>query len=214
MKLIFSLAFASILILFGCATSHITHSWKSDIATAKKYEKIIVVCLLKDNDASFREKMENHMVGDLSELGYVAISSIKEYGPKAFENMKEQDALIKLRNSGVDAVVTIVLLDKSKEQYYVRDKPIRTAPYYNIRGDFWGYYSNVYNRINTDGYYVIDTQYFWESNFYDLQTKILLYSVQTKSFNPNSTEVLAHEYGKMIVKDMGEKDIVVKINKN
>ena len=59
--------------------------------------------------------------------------------------------------------------------------------------------------------FVTNTKYFWESNFYEMESKELLYSVQTKSFNPVSTESLAHEYGKMIVNNMEKKGIINKL---
>lgn len=39
----------------------------------------------------------------------------------------------------------------------------------------------------------------------------LLYSLQTKSFNPGSSESLAHEYGKIIIKNMEQKGIIKKL---
>lgn len=63
--------------------------------------------------------MEQHLVNDLTELGYTATSSLKEYGPKAFEKITEHYVLDKIKNSGFDSVLTNVLLDKSKERHYV-----------------------------------------------------------------------------------------------
>lgn len=105
---------AGLIILFlivGCSSSRITHSWKSETVSAKSYEKIMVIGIIKDHDRNMREKMENHLAEDLKARGYNAVSSLKEYGPKAFDNIDEEGALNKLSNSGVDAVITIVLLD-------------------------------------------------------------------------------------------------------
>ena len=63
-------------------------------------------------------------------------------------------------------------------------------------------------RIYTKGYYVFNTKYFWESNLYDLKSNRLLYSAQSQSFDPVSTESLSHEYGKMIVKDMVKNKVI------
>ena len=63
----------------------------------------MVVSVIAGSDWSIRDKMEAHLVGDLTDRGYVAVSAIKEYGPKYFENMKEAEVLDKLSNSGVDA---------------------------------------------------------------------------------------------------------------
>ena len=154
-----------------------------------------------------QEKMENHFVGDLQGLGYRAVSSLKEYGPKTFDKMDEKEALDQLKNSGLDAVITIVLLQKKKEVKYVPPKT-----YYSPNGypnsDFWGYSSTVYRQIYQSGYYATDTKYFWESNFYDMNTRKLLYSVQTQSFDPANSETMANEYGKLIVKDMVRQNVL------
>jgi hypothetical protein len=55
---------------------------------------------------------------------------------------------------------------------------------------------------------VVDTKDFWESNVYDMPTQQLVYSVQTQSFDPGSSESLGHEYGQLIVKDMVKKNIL------
>ena len=108
-----------VLILFiatGCTTSKITYTWKVTDAGTKKYNKIMVLGLIRENDRTLQENMENHLVDDLQNLGYIAVSAYKEYGPKGFDKMDEQAALAKLKNSGVDAVITVVLLDKEKER--------------------------------------------------------------------------------------------------
>jgi hypothetical protein len=154
--------------------------------------------------------MEEHLVGDLKALGYDAVCSCDEFNPKAFENMSEKQALNKLNNSSIDAVLTIVMLNKSKEIYYVPGR-IQYSPINTYRGRFWGYYSDIYGRVYSPGYYTSDTKYFWESNFYELSNGPgLLYSAQSQSFDPASAQGLGHEYGQMIVKDMVAKNLLKK----
>ncbi len=169
----------------------------------------MVIGLIQNNDRDLRGKMENHLVADLAEIGYAGISSLNEYGPKSFENSKEVEVLTKLGNSAVDAVITIVLLDKQKEKYYIPGR-VYYSPYTIYQRRFWGYYTTIYDRVYTPGYYREDTKYFWESNFYDIETKELLYSAQTKSFDPGSAESLAHEYGQIILNDMVKQGVLQK----
>ncbi len=77
--------------------------------------------------------------------------------------------------------------------------------YYNR---FWPYYGTLNYRIYEPGYYVTDTRYFWESNVYDVSTQSLLYSVQTKSFDPATSESLGHEYGKLIIKAITDNAVL------
>jgi hypothetical protein len=207
MKTLIYILLVPFLVMSGCTSSKITTSWKAENKPFEKFNKVMVLGLIRENDRALQEKMENHLVGDLQLLGYTAVSSLKEYGPKAFEGMTEQEAISKIRISGVDAVLTIVLLDKQKERYYVPGQ-MYYSPYGYYYNRFWGYRGTLYNRIYEPGYYVIDTKYFWESNLYDMKTQELIYSVQTQSFDPVNTESQAHEYGKMIVKDMVKQKVV------
>ena len=196
-------------LFWGCgSSSYITSSWKAENVQPKKYNKIVVLGLIREADRTIREKIEQHIVGDLTHLGYNAVCSCDEYNPKAFDGMSEQQAIAKLRNSGVDAVLTVTLLDKTREKYYVPGR-VYYSPYYVYQHRFYGYYRTMYDRIYSEGYYVTNTKYFWESNFYDMEKDQLLYSAQSQSFDPNSTESLSHEYGQMIVKNMVKNNVLV-----
>lgn len=199
----------AVLILFsGCGpSSRITSSWKASNVQPTQFKKVIVLGLIRENDRRLREKMEQHLVGDLKELGYTAICSCDEYNPKAFENMTEEQAISKLRSSGIEAVLTIVLLDKKQEKFYVPGRVVY-SPYTIYQGRFWRYSRSMYDRIYTEGYYSTNTKYFWESNLYDLTNNNLVYSSQSQSFDPLTTETLGHEYGQMIVKDMVKKNVL------
>lgn len=203
------LAITAMLLLAGCSSTRITHNWQSTITSSNDYKKIIVLAMLKNNDRDFREKMEDHVVGDLIDLGYNAVSSLNEFGPKSFEGLKEEDAIAKLQNSGADAVITVVLLDKEKERKYIPGRVVY-SPYSMYYRRFGGYYSTMSSRVFSPGYYAEQTNYFWESNFYELTNKELLYSIQTKSFDPSSASSLAHEYGRLIVKDMVKHGVLTK----
>jgi hypothetical protein len=198
----------ALLLLFvtGCTSSRITSSWKAEDGSYGNYKKILVLGLIRDTDRTIRENMENHVAGDLQNLGYDALSAFKEYGPKAFDGLNEETALDKIKGSGVDAVLTIVLLDKEKERRYVPGN-LNYSPYGYYYNRFWGYYGAMNRRIYEQGYYVIDTRYFWESNLYDVKTQRLIYSVQTQSFDPASSEKLGHEYGQLIVKNMVKNNV-------
>jgi len=209
MKKIKVLSVGLLLIVAGCTTSKITSSWKAENTLPQKYNKVMVLGLIREADRTIQENMENHLVSDLQELGYNAVSSMKEYGPKSFENMDEEAAISKLKNSGIDAVLTVVLLDKQKERKYIPGN-MYYSPYGYYYNRFWGYRATIYRRIYEPGYYITDTKYFWESNLFDMSNQKLVYSVQTQTFDPANTESMAHEYGQMIVNDMAKNNVLKK----
>jgi hypothetical protein len=199
-----------LLLLFpACSSTKISSTWKAEDAGPKSYSKILVLGLIREADRGLQENMEDHLVGDLCGLGYNAVSAFKEYGPKGFEKMDEQAALGKLLNSGIDAVITIVLLDNERERRYVPSQNIY-SPYGYYQSHFWDYCGTMYHRIYEAGYFVTNTRYFWESNLYDMSDQHLVYSVQTQSFDPANSGSLGHEYGRLIVKNMVKNNVLIK----
>ncbi|WP_291287484.1 hypothetical protein [Flavobacterium sp.] len=186
--------------------------WKASGATNLETGRIVVVGILKEQDKSLHKQMENHLADDLCNLGYDAISSIELYGVKTLEGLDEKQIISKLSNNDITAVLTIVLLSKQKEKYHVPKSMFDLEDRYNSN-DFSIYYTAIYNRIYEEGYYVNDTNYFWESNLFSVSDQKLLYSVQTQSFNPFNKASLAHEYGKLIIYDMLENNIIKDIHK-
>jgi hypothetical protein len=196
-----------IMLLFvACTSSKITSTYEPQHAEKKQFYRVLVLGLAQDSDSQLQAKMEKHLAGDMKVLGYSVVTSLDEYGPRAFKGMTEKEALAKLKNSNIDAVVTIVLLNKKMEKQFV---PAQKLPVdQNFSHLFWDYYGDINKRVFEPGYYFDNTEYYWESNVYEVNTQKLLYSVTTTSFNPSNTESLAHQYGKMIVRSMKKKQVI------
>ena len=116
MKQVIKLLLIPLFLFASCTSSRITISWTSPDTQQKKYKKILVLGLLREKDIALRAKIEEHIVVDLRNLGYDATCSCIEYSPKTFENVNEEQAIKKLTGGGIDAVLTVVLLDKTKER--------------------------------------------------------------------------------------------------
>ena len=203
--------FAFLFLLFtglACSSSsRITSSWRSPDKAATSFKKVIVLGLIKESDRTIREEMEQYVAQELRARGQAAACACEIYGPKEFDQLTEKQALEKLKDSGVDAVLTIVLLDKTRERYYIPGHSYYT-PYGIYYNRFWGYSRTIYGRIYSPGYYTTDTKYFWESNLYDMETGELLYSAQSQSFDPPSSSSMGKEYGRLIVEDLASKRVI------
>ena len=200
---------ALVLLIAACSTaSRITSSWSPRPTTPVLFKKIIVLGLIHDRDRSLREHMEHSLVADLRSHGQDAVCACELYAPKEFDQLTEAEALTKLSRSGVDGVLTIVLLDKERERYYVPGQ-MQFTPYGFYYDRFWGYSRTLYGRIYSPGYYLTNTRYFWESNLYDLSDGKLIYSAQSQSFDPASSDQLGKEYGKLIVEDIINRGVIV-----
>ena len=207
-KIIKNLIFFFIVVLLeNCYSSVITNTWQAEDSNKKIIKKVFVLAIDNNKDRTIRVKLENHLVNDLTKKGIDAFSAIESYGPFFLSGLQELEAINKIKGQGFDAVLTVVLLDKEKEKHYIPGR-ITYTPYSMYYRRFWGYYSTVYDRVYEPGYYTENTNYFWESNLYDLSDKSLIYSAQTKSFDPNNLERLADEYGKIISNDLLKKGIL------
>jgi hypothetical protein len=210
MKRLFFLCLPILLMLSCSSGTKVTNSWNEKSIEHKPLNKVIIIALTANKDRTLREQLEQRLAESLSAEGYSTTSAYFEYGPKAFEGMKEQQVLRKLKTSGIDGVITVTILDKEKEKNRVPGsvtyQPARARPVRSNR--FWGDYTNRYNRIYKPGYYTTSTKYFIETNLYDVTTNQLLYSAQSETFDPSSAQSLAADYSKAIVKDMKEKQLL------
>jgi hypothetical protein len=201
------IAFICLLGCISCSTSRITSSWTKPDVSTNNIHKILVLALTGSNDNTLRAAMEQNTVDELRGLGYDAVSAYTVYGPDKFDTKDEQAAIDRFRQSNVDAILTVVLLDKNKERYYVPGR-VEYSPYAVYHNRFWGYYTTLYDRVYTPGYYTTNTRFFWESNLYNMDNRDLLYSVQTESFDPASASSLGKDYGKLIVRDMVKSGVL------
>ena len=200
---------SQLVFMIACQPSKITQSWTAKDAAPKKYKKVLVLGVLTDDDSEIQIKMEDHLADDLKKHGYPALAANKLLPAGTFVRGDTARAQTAIKSKGFDAVLTVVLLDKKKERYYIPGKITDNARY-NQHGWFERYYNNVSERIYTPGYYGEETKYIWENNFYDLQTQQMIYSARTRSFDIVSKNTLAHAYGLLLANNLVKKNILVK----
>jgi len=208
MKITTLLFFALILFASGCSSSKLVTAWKSPGSITRPYKKIMIIGIVKDSAVAIRKQMETHLVDDLKTNGFNAVSALEEFGKGGLANLEQEETYIKLCDRGIDAIITVALLDRRKEKIYM---PARVKYYSNLY-----YYNRIwnYNVIQADlisgkGGYEESTQYLWETILFDLQTLSPVYTIQTKSFDPSSLNTMAHEQGKMILANMLKKRILI-----
>ena len=193
---------------FSCTSSHTVTAWKAPNSTTRPYKKIMVVGIVKDSSMAIRQQMETHLVDDLNDNGLVAVSALKVFGKGGLGQLEQEQTYVKLCNLGIDAVITIALVDKEKEKIYVpnRVKYYSSLFYYNR---IWNY-DIIQADISGKGSYEESNRYLWETILFDLQTLSPVYTVQTKSFDPSSLSLMAHEHGKMILAAMQKNKILIR----
>jgi hypothetical protein len=131
--------------------------------------------------------------------------------------MRDKDLVLKLiKDRGCDAILSVAVIDVKSETRYVSNSitvgymPYAGyGPYYGSYGmygtGFYGYYNYWSPTLYDPGYYTTDKTYFIEANVYDTETQQLIWSVQSKAYNPSGIEKSSQEYTDILM-DQFDKD--------
>lgn len=209
-KLMFLMIPMLVLALASCSSSKITSSWNDtgSVQDAAKMKKIIVVGLFDDKNRTLRKQMEEQLVKQLNLQGYEAVTSYSIYGPKSFQNVSGDKAVRMARQNNVDGVITIGLIDKTKDRSYVPNNNWNNGFYGPYAFRPWGYYYRPYYMPGfRSGYYQTNINYTFETNLYDVNSQKLLYSVQTQSNDPSTMSVLTYDYARSVIKDLKKSNL-------
>jgi hypothetical protein len=204
--------FVFLFVLAACSATNMITSWKDQGVEPKKYQKIAVVALTPNMES--RATVEEAVAGQLRAKGIKAYATFNTFpfaakiGELDFDKATiEQKIREKINDNHFDALMTIVLLDKQKEQRYVEGTSISlAAPVYGY--PYYGYYSYAYTTVYSTGYYTTATTYFLETNLYDVASEKLVYTAQTKTEDPSSIEKGADNFASTIVGDILVKKVI------
>jgi hypothetical protein len=177
------------LALYGCSSSNITTVWKNQHAYPGKYNKILVAVILSREDTAVRGEIEKQFQQSLEELGYPTISSYSEFGPAGFTDLGQEDTYIKLCNKGIDAVMTIAMVDKRKDGL-PGPRDAFTSPTVYYYDHIWNYKRLQLPAADENSFYT------WEVILFDLSTLQPHYIMQTKPFNGTLKQALGNEFWK------------------
>jgi hypothetical protein len=208
--------FFLLLILFlaaACAPSQkVTSSWVNSEAlpTVKRpYHSILILALTENPNA--KSTVEEDMSKIIRARGQKAVKSSDVFIPKMDDNSEASRNLINMaiRKTGCEAVFTIALLDVKKVEYYQPG-----SAYYPMSYGYYGNFASYYGYNNAvlydPGYYVTDKTYFVESNFYDIASGQLLYSVQSSAYNPASLDTWFRDYSRLLLNQLRTDKLITK----
>ncbi|MFI5220324.1 MAG: hypothetical protein ACHQNT_12640 [Bacteroidia bacterium] len=198
-----SFAFLSaVLLLTACESSKqisIVNSWLNrEKLKDRPVKKIYIMGLFNNPDVS--TALEYALADEAKARRYIAYRNSDQF-PYKLDNRDEAKRLIleKVKSLGCDAIFVTALKDMQSETHYVSTSSIGVgvSGYYPVNGyqnNFNSYYTGYYAETSLSGYYETNKTYFMESNLYDTNTLELLWSVQSKSYNPADIEKVSKEY--------------------
>lgn len=201
-----------VLLLISCGPATvITASWKSVDIPSQKYNSILVVALTSDIIA--KVTVENEMAAALASMVSVLKGSV-EIPPDIRNSDADKETIMNnVKNKNIDAILTISLIDEETQSRYIPGgysyNPIAGYNYYD---NFWGYYSYWYPYSYSPGYYVQERIYFIETNLYDANSEKLIWSAQSRTYNPASLQHFSKEFADLIVATMKKDGIFPESN--
>ena len=198
-------------LFFSCKPSQrILTAWVNPDRPAKKYTTVFIGALIQNSEVKFA--IEDNLGEAAKKKGFKVVRGYELFPPNFNQdNMKDKDLVLKaISNKGCDVILTVAVIDQKSETHYTPSS-VSYAPYgaygsYGAYGaGFYGYYNYWSPTIYSPGYYSTDKTYFIEANAFDVETQAMIWSVQSKAYNPEGIEKSAKEYTTILM-DQFEKD--------
>jgi len=207
-----SIGIVMMLVVCSCGTpAIITSSWHKPGMPSNSYGNIFVAAVtaqLKD-----KQQIEDNLQTELEQKGLKVEKSMtvfpSTYGPNG---PKKQDvSFSKIRSVGADGVLTITLLRKAKEPYF---EPL--APWQPLGNDYVVTHPDEFVHGNQsdfeyDGHYRNDIVYYVDTKFYNAKSQQLVWTAQSKTYDPNNINGFVKGYVQTIYAQM-VKDGVIAAN--
>jgi hypothetical protein len=201
MKKFIILSAIALLLVAGCTpATKVTASWKSPKAGEKSYKSVFVAALMGNTIA--KSTLENDIATVLNNHQISTVKSMDEFPPTfANDSVAKEDMMGVVRKQGSDAILTISVLKKETESRYVSGgyAPLNRYGWY---GNFWGYYNYWHPYAFNESYYTRDEIYYLETNLYDTNSEVLLWSAQSQTYTFNGLANFSKEFAKGIVEKM------------
>ena len=174
------------------------------------HSRIMTVGIIKDDNDSIRICIEKSITADLKAIGYDAVSALEEFGPKGLVNLDQQETYLKLCKQGIDAVLIVALIDKTKEKQL---RNLRSYAYTNTY-----YFNRIWNYKNIQADLVdknssVKGDYFWEAILFNLSTLEAECTIQSSSFSSPENKISSH-FEKQVVKKMIKEKVLKNQNAN
>lgn len=194
------------ILVTSCHSIEVLSSWSLESPPEGVLKKVMVLGIMPNRGE--RENIELSMVNELGKAGVIAATATSLFGPKGFKGLSEEQIGKKLIGSDFTSVMIVSLIDKEKEKDYIPGSSY-TSPRIVGYSRYYRRYIVSYDRMYTPGYYRTNTNYVLEADLYTTSDEdALVYSAQTKSYDPHDSKMLADTFAKSIVNELRVKGLL------
>lgn len=195
----------SLAVLAGCTSTTFTSTWKSPEATALDPRGHRVAAVFISSDEAGRRVAEDTLAQKLNEHGAQGVASYTVLPGKEVANTDE--ARQKLKNAGVDGVVTMRVIDEKEKTRvtYGAGYGAGFPPYYSRFSGYWGVgWGAPYapTEVSTTTLLRIETL------VYSLERDTLLWAGTSRTSDPTNVQRLVSEIADAAAKQMVKQGVL------
>ena len=197
--------------MLACSPSQkVTSYWANKEAISKEAYKTIYIMAITQNE-NRQPLIENEMADVLISRGRKVVLNSEVFPPSfsAVKTLTKEQLAETIINAGCDAVLTLAVLDTKTETTYNPGSTYYPMSY-GYYGSYYGYYSHYYPVVYSPGYYSTDKTYYIETNFFDVKTDLLLWSIQSEAYNPTDIDSMFDDYAALILNKLRQEGLISK----
>ena len=183
--------------LVACASTSLMESWKQ--AELKRTYQHLMIIGISDSQQT-RQIYEKYFVARLKKRNMTATPSYTLINSK--QKIERDTVMAAIQDTDIDSVLVSYLVSADIE-FKQRDSPLNTG-YSGSAESSQISATIVSNRgqSRTDEIYVI------KSDFYDVQSKKLVWSARTKTVGPESVDVAIKETTSLLIKELYSDEVL------
>lgn len=196
-----------LLLAMSACTPQFSYTWTQPDFQAKGFNKILIHGISETQGKA--DLFETTMTKVFKSKGINAISSSLTYGNKA-QDQDMDSKISQLMADGVDAVMTVAIVDKNTETVY-NEGMTYTVPSYGRT--YRGYAHRTYSTVQEPGYYSEETTYLLEINLYELTSEssnsdAIIWAAQSEESKPTNPKKFNESYCEQIYEQLVVDDVL------
>jgi len=214
------------LILSACAPSQeISRTWVDREALPKvPYKSVFVIALVQQKNKAV---VEAKVAKVMASKGFKVVKStdVMPVIKQTEAGKINKEALVNsIRENNCEALYVIAVKDIKTEKIYGKVDAPSEVPTHQIWDPVieytpmeFGYYGIYYNYMSdyqeqkySVNEYALDRTYFMESNLYDVASEKLIWSIQSKAFNPEDLDSFFKGYSKLLQNQLKKENLVIR----
>ena len=203
--------FVLAILMQACGPSQqITSYWANKEAIPDKPYKTIYIMAITQNE-NMVPAIEQGLADILTSKGRKVRLNSEIYPPSfsAVKQLSKEELIETIANTESDAVLTLAVLHTKTETTY--NQGSYYAPMnYGYYGSYYGYYNHYYPVVYSPGYYSENKTYYIETNFFDVETDQLLWSIHSSAHNPSDLDSFFEEYATTIRNKLRDEGLLEK----